>query len=141
VASSRKKSITNAIHGANIAIFIALVWGCSVIHDFSYLDGATRIDVRTNLDKPIKTISDPAQIQGALAFVKQRKTGWGSPWYGPPVPQVVLNFYIDNRYLGGYGIGSNFLATNPEPFLSRSITVGERDEIMQLLGVDFKWQY
>jgi hypothetical protein len=99
----------------------------------------TRIDVRTNLDVPITTITDQSQIASVVAFVNARADKWETPWYGVPVPTVVANFYRDKTFLGHFGVGSNFFEIHRSgDFFSRSASDPERLEFMKLLAVPFE---
>jgi hypothetical protein len=73
------------------------------------LADASRIEVRTNLNEPLATVTTSEEIARARAFVDSHPSGWYQPWAGTPVPPVVLYFYRDETLLGGFGVGDNFI--------------------------------
>ena len=74
---------------------ILLSAGCHLgpqVRSYSPLDQVTRIEVKAELsDYLTHTIDDPAEISRIVAFVNERRGGWGgsSDWAGVPVPQCV----------------------------------------------------
>ena len=47
--------------------------------DFSALEQADYIEVRSNLNAPIKTIDDSNQVRAATQFIEQYRGGWKDP--------------------------------------------------------------
>jgi hypothetical protein len=121
------------------ALLIVLALAACETHSFPPLQHVTRIDVRTNLDAPITTITDQSQIASVVAFVNARSDKWKAPWYGVPVPTVVANFYREETFLGHFGVGSDFFEIHRSgAFFSRSASDVERREFMKLLAVPFE---
>jgi hypothetical protein len=114
---------------------------CSACQSTSFppVENVVRIEVRTNSDASIKTITDEQTIMSILAFVNKRSGGWETPWYGVPVPTVVANLHSSSTLLGHFGVGANFFETQRKGgFFSRSATVAERRQFMELLGIPFE---
>jgi hypothetical protein len=73
----------------------------------------------------------------ALAdFAQAHSTGWGYPWYGPPVPRLRVDFFSGTRFLGDFGVDTNFLsAQGCGYFQSRHVSVADRRRLIALIGV------
>lgn len=114
--------------------------GCS-LHghriDFKPLERADRIEVRTRVDAPVKSINDPAQVQAARDFIRHYGSGWEDPLRGPLVPTFMLYFYEGQRGLGGFGIGSGYIVSHPPTagFWSRDVPPQEIDRLLRVLGL------
>jgi hypothetical protein len=122
-----------------IALLLAFaLLGCKT-HSFPPFENVTRIEVRTNLNSPISTITDKQEVASILAFVNARSEQWGAPWYGVPVPTMVANLYAGTAFLGHFGVGTNFFELQRSGgFFSRSASDAERKEFMKLLAVPFE---
>jgi hypothetical protein len=121
-----------------IAMMLALplCCGCGGV-SFPLLQGITRAEVRTSHDKLIKEISDPEQIRELVAFVNDRRTGWGTPLAGVPVPRHVINFYEGSEFKGHFGWGEDFFGTHRDGgFFSREATPEEVAEFQRIVGLD-----
>ena len=90
---------------AMVAVLSVAVAACAKSVDFSSLERADRIEVRTPSDKQLKEINDRVQISTAIAFIKRHRSGWSESPFGPVVPDVMLHFYRGQERLGGFGIG------------------------------------
>jgi hypothetical protein len=122
-----------------IAVLTAFALAGCQTHSFPPFENVIRIEVRTNLDAPISTITDKQQISSIMAFVNARSERWEVPWYGVPVPIVVANLYGSSTFLGHFGVGSNFFELQRSGgFFSRSASDAERKEFMNLLVVPFE---
>jgi hypothetical protein len=98
----------------------------------------SRIEVRTNEDQLLKTIEDASTICAFVAYVDNRRTGWGgfNDAFGVPVPFIVANVYDGNVFRGHVGLGNGFLeAQRDGGFASKAITNAEELEFLQILGV------
>lgn len=111
---------------------------CSRTLDFSSLENADRIDVRTRSDVRVKEIVDPAQIKIATTFIKGHEGGWSESAAGPIVPDVMLYFFRGSRRLGGYGIAGTHIVADPTThgWLSRPATRAENDMLLRQLGIE-----
>ena len=125
------------LSGAVVLLCAVVVFGCfGHAMTFDHLRDVDRVEVRTNHDKLLKTIQDAAVIAAAQAAVARHDLGWSTPWYGTPVPRLQVNFYKAGQLLGGYGVGIDFLTTDPGPtFMSRAITHSEALQIAATVGV------
>lgn len=81
--------------------------------DFSPLRAADRVGIRTRDDAPLKTLTHRRQIRAALDFAERYSSGWGDPIAGPRVPAFMLYFYRDRAGLEAYGVGADYLVSNP----------------------------
>lgn len=103
---------------------------------FDGLRDADRIEVTTSHTKVLAAIQDPDTIAAVHAIVARHDLGWSTPWFGTPVPTLQVNFYRGSRLLGGFGLGEDFLTSDPgRRFMMRSIPATETQEIVRLLGV------
>lgn len=75
-------------------------------------------------------IRDPERISALIAFTNDLLEGWGTPWYGAPVPKVEAHFYDGDKPAGTLCAGKNFFARGPATLLSRKAS---RSEIMRFL--------
>lgn len=103
---------------------------------FERLRTADRVVVRSDTNKALRTISDPASISLLVAFAEAHANRWGTPWYGPPVEVVSAGFYSDSQFLGDLGVGDDFLSAQGCGGLqSRPVSTHDRAAVMQLFGV------
>lgn len=105
--------------------------------DFTPLERADRIEVRTRLDAPVKSITDPVQVRAALDFIKKYRSGGKDPLSGPLVPRFMLQFYTGQEGLGGFGVGSRHIVSNPPTagFWSREVPRDEIDRLVRALAL------
>ncbi|HNY40237.1 MAG TPA: hypothetical protein PKJ41_07575 [Bryobacteraceae bacterium] len=102
------------------------------------LAGSSRIEVRHN-DRVLRAVDNEATITKAVEFITSRSGGWSQDWAGTPVPVFVVYFFRGKQIVGGYGVGPDFLTTDPGPvFWSRSVSPSEAREIANILGVDLE---
>jgi hypothetical protein len=120
-----------------VALTAALSASCLGHHlTFDHLRGADRVEVTTRHQRLLKTIREPAVISAASEAVARHDAGWEAPWHGTPVVRLQVSFFRGDRLVGGYGVGKDFLTTDPGPALmSRSITPEEAARIAQVLGL------
>lgn len=99
------------------------------------LTGVTRIEFVDNLNRPIKSISDAAQIRSIIAFVNSRRMKWTKPFPDTPVPVFVANFYAGSKFIGHFGAGKTFFETQcQDGFCSQKATGSEIKEFLRLAG-------
>ena len=103
---------------------------------FERLVQADRIIITDNMSKEIKTISDKPNVSGITNFVLSHSAGWETPWAGTPIALLRANFYVGEKFIGDFGVGSNFITAQGCGFFqSRAITAIDRGVIMGLLAV------
>jgi hypothetical protein len=102
------------------------------ILNFDMLANADRIELRTKSDAPIKTITSPDTIEKVLAFARSHTEGWYTPWYGTPIPSIILNFYSASKSIGNFKIGGGFLECTQGVFWFREL---ERNDLDILMGI------
>lgn len=109
---------------------------CSNLN-FERLNNADRIKITNNLSDVLRETTDFREIKELAKFARSHQEGWYVPWYGSPVAGVRANFYQDNKYIGGFGVGQNFLSTHAcRSFLTLKINDRDRSQIMKLLAVE-----
>lgn len=124
---------------AFLVVLVAVLCTACESTSFPPFENVVRIEVRTNLDAPIKAITDEQAVKSIVAFVNERSSGWETPWYGVLVPTVIANLYSGSTFLGHFGVGANFFETQRRgDFLSRPATDDERKKFMALLDVPFE---
>ena len=119
-----------------------LFGGCRLVAPLaSYppLGAVARIEVKTgSIDGPMRVIDDPAEVARVVAFVDERRGGWGgsADWVGVPVPQVSADFYSGSEFLGHFGVGPGFFECHRKgSFASQSCTESEERHFLELLGL------
>jgi hypothetical protein len=125
-------------------IFPALAVICLVAcqpagkHQFNPLGSVTRVAVSgTDGTKPFKSISDSKKVAEIVSFVDARRTGWGTPWTGVPVPVVTAEIYKGQEFEGSFGVGENFFSVQRDGgFFTKLASSSETHEFLDLLGVD-----
>lgn len=136
------RSATHQRVRARIAAVLFLsgvcVASCTKTLNFSGLENADRIDVRTPTDVRVKEIVDPAQIRIATTFIKGHAAGWSESPAGPLVPDVMLYFFRGSSRLGGYGIAGTHIVADPTThgWLSRAATRAENETLLRQLGIE-----
>jgi hypothetical protein len=108
--------------------------------DFSPLGPVTSVTVSISArdsSKYLTKISDPKDLSRLVAFVDVRRTNWGTPWYGVPVPIIEAEFFDGERLTSTFGAGDHFFETQREGgFFSKSASSSEIRTFVELLGVD-----
>jgi hypothetical protein len=105
--------------------------------DFQPLAEANRVEVRTSDQEFVKTVTDPAQIRIATDFIRRFETGWRDPLTGVRIPSLMLTFFRDNRFVGAYGIGDDYVVSNPPTagFWSRKVPAEDIERLRRGLGI------
>jgi hypothetical protein len=105
---------------------------------FEHLEKADRIVITKGApSEVIATCSDTAAVSYASNFIRERSLGWTTPWYGTPVPSVVIEFYRGDTILGWFGIGRGFVTSERAPrFDFREVDPLECESLLRVVGVD-----
>ena len=123
----------------SITVLIASCASFGVRHkiEFSPLERADRLVVLTRSGAIVKTITDSAQVGAAAQFIQAYHSGWRDPVAGIVVPEFLLHFYAGSRGLGGYGISTGYLTSDPPTagFWSRPAPPDEVNRLASLLGL------
>ena len=123
----------------SITVLIASCASFGVRHEieFSPLERADRLVVLTRSGAIVKTITDPGQVSAAAQFIQAYRSGWQDPVGGVIVPEFLLHFYRGGRGLGGYGISTGYLTSDPPTagFWSRPAPPDEVNRLASLLGL------
>jgi hypothetical protein len=126
---------------ARFTIVLSLV-GCSARTsrpDFPELSSVQRVVVVIDGRDTLPAITAPDRVSEIVAFVNDRRDGWGAPWAGVPVPRIRAAFYRDTSARGAmryFGAGSGFFESSSQPgdFASRAATETEVTEFLRLVG-------
>jgi|ERR1700677_2057653 len=121
--------------------FCLCMAACSIgKRDFSPLGPVTTAELwisASDGSKYIWRISDPKDVSGIAAFVDSRRTGWGTPWYGVPVPIVEVKFFEGERLKGTFGVCRDFFETQREgAFFSKNTSAIEIRGFYDVLNLD-----
>ena len=119
-----------------VSLTVIANWGSA--KTYPELGRVTRIEVRTNDRKNIKTIIEPNQTSKIVVFVDSQRSGWGGSkdMFGVPVPLVILDFYAEQDFKGHFGIGDGFFETQRiGDFASKSVSEDEEQELLNLIGI------
>lgn len=100
--------------------------------EFANLHSADKIEVRKPPDQPVSLITDQTRIQLAANFIEQYHTGWKDVWTGPRAPELILNFYRDGSYVGGFGVSRGYLVAS---FLSRDAPAEQISSLLKSLNL------
>jgi hypothetical protein len=69
--------------------------------------------------------------------VDSRRTNWGTPWLGVPVPTVEVKFFDGDKGKGSFGAGSDFFETQREGgFFSKNASPSEIRGFFDVLNLD-----
>jgi hypothetical protein len=114
---------------------------CSVgKRDFSPLGPVTTAELWVSASdgsKHIWKISDPGDLSRITAFVDSRRTGWGTPWYGVPVPIVEVEFFDGQKPKATFGVGRDFFETQREgAFFSKNASPSEIRGFYDVVNLD-----
>jgi hypothetical protein len=76
-------------------------------------------------------------VREAVRFARAKQSGWKDPISGPRVPQYLLQFYNGSRGVGGYGIGSKYIVSDPtvNGFWSQTVPPDEIRALAATLGL------
>ncbi len=75
-------------------------------------------------------------LQQLAQFAEAHASGWGYPWYAPPVARLYVEFYAGKRFLGDLGVGKSFLSARGCGFLqSTKVDSEDRRTLIQLIGI------
>lgn len=104
--------------------------------NFERLGQADQVVITDNHSNVLRTTWNKFEIAEIRSFAEVHQSGWEVPVFGVPVARVYANFYKGEEYLGGFGVGSNFLSSQGcGGFQSRNLSSDDRDIIMKLLAV------
>jgi hypothetical protein len=106
---------------------------------FPELASVERVVVVVDGRDTLPPITAPGRISEIVAFVNDRREGWGAPWSGVPIPRVRAAFYGDTSTRGAiryFGAGPGFFESSSQPgdFASRPAAETEITEFLRLVG-------
>jgi hypothetical protein len=81
-------------------------------------------------------LRSPDTLRALADFAQAHSTGWQYPWFAPPVARLRVDFFSGTRFLGDFGVGTNFLeAQGCDYFQSRRVDSDDRRKLIALIGV------
>lgn len=86
-------------------------------------------------NRTTRYITDTATINAIVTFYETRKSGWGTPWYGAPVPTHQFLLENDGRVIESIGLGHNFITAGAGQMISRAISEEEVRELSRLADI------
>jgi hypothetical protein len=108
---------------------------CDNMH-FERLREANRAVITVESHAVGAEIRSPDALRRLADFAEVHSSGWGYPWYGPPIARLRVDFFADSIFLGDLGVGEGFLsAQGCGYFQSRRVSHSDRKQIIALIGV------
>jgi len=108
--------------------------------DFAPLGSVTTAELwisASDGSKYIWKISNPKDLDSIVSFVDSERAGWGSPWYGVPVPFVAVELFDGQKMKGSFGAGKNFFETQREGgFYSKDATSADIRHFFDVIQLD-----
>jgi hypothetical protein len=102
---------------------------------FERLREATRAEITLD-SRTIGELKSSDLLQPLAQFAEAHGSGWGDPWYAPPVARLYVEFYAHKRFLGNLGVGRSFLSARGCGYLqSRKLDSEDRTTLIGLIGV------
>ena len=84
----------------------------------------------------IAIITDKSQVQAVIEFINSKREGWSVPWYGPPVGQIYLQLYEEEKFVGNFYVGPYFFGRDYGNFWSQSASKSEIEALGRILGIN-----
>jgi hypothetical protein len=114
--------------------------GCGTpnhVREFTAIGSVTSFTLSRHRESPETTkITGKAAISEVVDFVDAHRTGWGTPWYGIPVPAVTVEFYDGTEFKGSFGVGDNFFETQRDGgFFTQSASPAEVLGFLRLVSL------
>jgi len=126
--------IVTLLAAVAVAGFCLGPWGTS----YPPLGPITRVEIRVQSGKTLRTIDDPSEVKQLVEFVDEHRHGWGwiSGWVGIPVPQVTAEFYNGSRFQGHFGVGPGFFECQRiGDFASKGAWRSQERRFLELVGL------
>jgi hypothetical protein len=100
------------------------------------LQRTDRIVLTGNNLQEIATIVEKSRIDEIVEFALAHQEGWRTAIVGTPIEHLRANFYAQDKFIGGLGVGSDFLtAQGCGRFVFREVSAADRSRLMSLLAV------
>lgn len=107
---------------------------CPDMH-FDRLREATRAEITLDA-RTVGELKSSDALQQLAQFAEAHASGWGDPWYAPPVARLYVEFYAHKRFLGDLGVGKSFLSARGCGYLqSRKLDSEDRKTLLELIGI------
>jgi len=91
---------------------------------------------QTHPNNELLIIRDKEKIEAIVGFINTKQGGWTVPWYGPPVGQVYLELYKNEKFIGNFYVGPYFFGRDIGNFWSQSTNKEEIQELGSMLGIN-----
>lgn len=103
--------------------------------NFGSLKSADRIVLTDNNTREIDSIVQRNRIDDFVAFALSHGDGWKIGATGAPVALLRANFYEGDRFIGDFGIGSDFIAAQGCGYFAfREVSAADRARLMELFA-------
>lgn len=91
--------------------------------------------------EPLIVIDDEEKISALIKFIVNRDKNWRAPWAGVPVGDLRIVFWSKNTRIRSFVVGQTFIESQGcGYFFIKNIFRTERDQIVELLGLDFQFE-
>lgn len=102
---------------------------------FERLREANRAEITLD-SRAVGELRSSDVLQRLSDFAEAHASGWGYPWYAPPVAHLYVEFYAGKRFLGDLGVGKRFLSARGCGYLqSRTVDSEDREALIELIGI------
>jgi hypothetical protein len=102
---------------------------------FERLREANRAEITLDA-RTVGELKSSDALQRLADFAEAHASGWGYPWYAPPVAHLYVEFYAGKRFLGDLGVGKSFLSARGCGYLqSRKVDSEDRGALIELIGI------
>ncbi len=122
-----------------LAVYLLFMFlaGCADNQSLPPQDLVDVIRVEQNHPKQdLVVLRDKEKVKAVIDFINTKQDGWSVPWYGPPVGQIYLTLYKNDKFVGNFYVGPYFFGRDLGNFWSQSASENEIENLGSILGVD-----
>lgn len=131
------RTVTESVKAIVVLMSTLAFFSCGT--SFEQIRGVTRIEIRDNQNRSLRTITEPLQVNQVMQFINARSTQWKVPWAGVPVPTLIADYYQGTEFAGHFGAGANFFeCQRAGGFYSRLASEEELQAFETLVGAKRK---
>ena len=104
--------------------------------DFEAFRQADRAVITVDSHASDDEIRSVDTLRALAGFAEEHSSGWSYPEFGPPIARLSVQFFAGDRFLGDFGVGTDFLAAQGcGYFYSRAVSAADRQKLIALIGV------
>ena len=122
-----------------LSFLLTELTGCNgPFRDFPKIGTVTSAMVKVHSESlAYATMTDAKSLSLLVDFIDERRAGWYTPWYGIPVPVVIVDLYDGNTFKGHFGVGKDFFETQRQGgFFFKDAKPTEVQGFLKLAGVN-----